>query len=158
MADILARPRVVVAEDDPSILDLLCTRLEIAGYHTAYARDGVQALDAIRNVQPAGVLLDINMPKLDGFGVLAQLQRDPHARQVPVLVLSARNAAGDVKRCLGLGAKDYLTKPFSDNMLLSRVARLIRKEQGSQPALPPAAPLAAALLPIEDDEDDAFLI
>jgi len=152
-------PRIVVAEDDPAILDLVRTRLEIAGYETFYARDGFRALEKIIAVQPAGVVLDINMPGLDGFGVLTRLKRDPRTRDIPVLVLSARNAGEDVARCVKLGAKDYLTKPFEDRMLLARVARLVRKS-APQPAqgpvglqMPMQAPVAPTL-----PENDSYLI
>ena len=118
--------KVLIAEDDPAVLDLLTTRLELAGYKTFGARDGHQALDALRSGQPDGMILDLNMPRLDGFGVLAEINRRPLDRQPPILVLTARNAAADVKRCLSLGAKDYLAKPFRDEVLLARVARLIR--------------------------------
>ena len=80
---------------------------------------------------PQGVILDIGMPFMDGFGVLSALQASAKLRPTPVLVLTARNAADDVKRAIRLGAKDYMTKPFDDARLLSRVARLVR---GAQPA------------------------
>jgi two-component system OmpR family response regulator len=70
------------------------------------------------------MILDINMPELDGFGVLEALGQD--AGLTPILVLTARHAAEDVRRAIGLGAKDYLAKPFSESQLLARVARLLR--------------------------------
>jgi two-component system OmpR family response regulator len=75
---------------------------------------------------PDGVVLDINMPGMDGFGVLEVIRSDVKLRHVRVLVLTARHAAEDVKRALSLGAKDFLTKPFNDGQLTARVARLLR--------------------------------
>ncbi len=118
--------KILIVEDDPSLLELLTTRLELAGYRTACARDGYQGLEALNGVQPDAIVLDLNMPRLDGFGVLAALNKRPLDKQPPVLVLTARNAADDVRRCLSLGAKDYLAKPFKDAHLLARVARLLR--------------------------------
>lgn len=121
-----SRPRIVVAEDDEAVLELVRTRLEIAGYAVSYARNGHAALEVIRSVQPAALVLDLNMPGLDGFGVLTALRSQKTRALLPTLVLTARHAAEDVKRCLSLGAKDYLAKPFKDKDLLIRVGRLVR--------------------------------
>ena len=118
--------RLLIAEDDPSVMELLTTRLELAGYRTWSARDEVQALELVTTVQPDGMILDINMPRLDGFGVLRALSQRPKSKQPPVLMLTARNAMDDVKRCVSMGARDYLSKPFKDAVLLNRVARLLK--------------------------------
>ena len=117
--------KILIVEDDLAVLDLLTTRLVIAGYRTTAAKDGYRALDALSAALPDAIVLDINLPHLDGFGVLERLSRRAPADRPPVLVLTARNAAHDVARCLVLGAKDYLAKPFEDAQLLTRVARLV---------------------------------
>jgi DNA-binding response OmpR family regulator len=127
--------KILIAEDDPGVLDLLTTRLELAGYRTFGARDGHRALEALSNFQPDAMILDLNMPHLDGFGVLTELNRRPSQKQPPTLVLTARNAAADVQRCLSLGAKDYLAKPFNDAVLVARVARLVRTRQRPAPSI-----------------------
>lgn len=119
--------RIFIVEDDPHILDLLRTRLEIAGYDTRWARDGGEAFHAIPVAQPAGVILDIGLPSMDGFEVLRRLQACPTSKDIPVMMLTARHAAADVRHALDLGARDFLAKPFSDQVLLARVARLIRR-------------------------------
>lgn len=129
-----SRPRIFVAEDDPGTLDLILTRLTLAGYEVAYGRDGREAVRGIRANLPAGVVLDINMPNLDGFGVMKNLQDNPVGARLPIMVLTARHAPEDVTRALALGARDFLAKPFKDEQLLARVARLIR----------PPGPLKAA--------------
>jgi two-component system OmpR family response regulator len=121
-----ARVSIVVAEDDPSICDLIRTRLELDGYDVHTAHDGPEALERIFAVQPRGVVLDINMPGLDGFGVLEALRATDDFIIPPVLFLTARHLAGDISRALSLGAKDYLTKPFTEADLTARVARLLR--------------------------------
>lgn len=117
--------RVLVVDDDRSILDLVVTRLQIAGYRTAFARDGAAALDAVRVAAPHAMVLDLNMPGIDGFDVLRRL-KELGLPTPPTLVLTARNAPRDVSEIIRLGARDYLTKPFRDQDLLARVARLLR--------------------------------
>jgi len=120
------RRRVLVAEDDPGIRELIRARLTTAGYDTHTAHNGREALQRIRALKPDGLILDINMPELDGFGVLEALKAEEALKRLPVLVLTARHGAEDVKRAVGLGAKDFLTKPFNDGQLIARVARLLR--------------------------------
>ena len=126
MADPRA-PRIFIAEDDESILELLVTRMRLAGYHTSQEKDGYSALEAIRRAPPAACILDVNMPRMDGFQVLKRLRADPMTAHVPVLILTARRAPDDIKTAIQLGATDYLTKPFNDEQLLARVARLLRR-------------------------------
>jgi two-component system OmpR family response regulator len=122
---------VLVVEDDVMIRELIRTRLEIAGYSVAWAATGPEGLQACLHAPPRALVLDVNLPGLSGFDLLQQLQTK---RRVPppTLMLTARHAAGDVKRAIALGAKDYLTKPFDDAQLLRRVARLLRTPR--QPA------------------------
>lgn len=122
------KSRLLVVDDDPMMLELLVTRLELAGYAVSTARDGLEALRRVHEYRPQGVILDINMPRLDGFGVLEQL----NTRRWPVLVLTARNQTSDVQKAITLGARDFLSKPFKDNQLLLRVARLLRSS-GTEP-------------------------
>ena len=119
--------RILVAEDDPLVLELITTRLEIAGFRTFYARDGFEALAKLAELRPSAMVLDINMPRLDGFGVLKEMKRMAAVRNTPTLVLTARNQPDDVKTAIGLGARDFMTKPFHHNLLITRVARLLRK-------------------------------
>lgn len=119
------QPRILVAEDDTGIRDIIRTRLHLAGYGVETVRTGIDALTRIDTWKPHALVLDINMPDLDGFGVLETLKQRG-TRPPPTLVLTARHAGEDVKRAVGLGAKDYLTKPFTEGQLLARVARLLR--------------------------------
>ena len=124
MAD-CERPAIVVAEDDLSILNLVCLLTAEAGFLPLPAGNGLEALELITSCRPAAVILDISMPKLDGKGVLAQM-RDRCLRY-PVLMLTAQNSAAEVERCLQLGARDYLTKPFEDDLLIHRLKRIMAK-------------------------------
>lgn len=132
------KARVFVAEDDRGVLDLVVTRLTLAGYDTAYGRDGWEAVAGIQQIRPAAIVLDINMPNLDGFGVLEVLRKKTELATIPVMVLTARNAPDDVQRALALGARDFLAKPFDDAQLLARVARLLRPRRQASVQADPA--------------------
>lgn len=119
-----ARPRLVIADDSHDIRDLVRTRLGAAGYEVHTAKTGVEAVSRVLTVTPHAMLLDINMPVMDGFGVLEELKT--RRKVLPILMLSARHAEDDVRRAVALGAKDYLSKPFTEGQLLARVARLLR--------------------------------
>ena len=127
------RRRIFIAEDDRNLLELLTTRLTLAGYEISFGRDGWEALDGIHSTRPAAIVLDINMPRLDGFGVLRHLKKTPSVANIPVMMLTARNAPNDIREALAHGANDYLAKPFKDAMLLARVARLLRVRPPTRP-------------------------
>lgn len=125
-------PRIFVADDDRAVLDLITTRLALAGYHTMQARDGWEALDGIYASRPAAVVLDIGMPRLDGLGVLRHLRKTRTFESLPVMMVTARNTPIEVRSALELGARDFLAKPFEDAQLLSRVARMLRRRVSPQ--------------------------
>jgi DNA-binding response OmpR family regulator len=125
-AEATAAPaRIVIAEDDPDVVRILDSRLQASGYQTVLAFDGKQALDAIGTSAPDMVLLDLMLPRLTGFEVLAALKKRGGPKP-PIVVLSARGREEDVTRAFDLGADDYITKPFGPEELLARVARLLR--------------------------------
>jgi two-component system OmpR family response regulator len=117
--------RVLVVDDDPNLLELVRTRLELAGCATHGARNGIEALAGIAEFQPEAMVLDINMPVLDGFGVLTRMRERGLTEKVRTMVLTARNNPPDVAHAIQLGARDDLSKPFKDAQLLLRVARLL---------------------------------
>ena len=154
----MARTRILVVEDDPIILDLITTRLDIAGYDTYFARDGFEGLARLHELRPSGMVLDINMPRLDGFGLLRKMRLE--GLNTPTMVLTARNQPDDVKKAISLGAKDFLAKPFKDDQLLQRVGRLLRRAPPRSVKPPPEpAPVGPApvMLPI-DDGPEPFLL
>jgi DNA-binding response OmpR family regulator len=136
------RQPVVVAEDDPGIAELICLRLETAGFRCVRAADGGEALDRIFEVKPVFVVLDLGMPRIDGFTVLEVMRKHPLVRHTPVLVLTARHGVEDVRRAIALGANDYLAKPFEPKALYARVTRLLSSESPgrAQPTSSPTAP------------------
>jgi two-component system OmpR family response regulator len=133
----LEAPLVLIVDDDEHIRDLLRTRLELAGLTTLCAGDGSEAMATLANHRPAAMLLDVSMPRMDGFQLLEALRRTRRPPP-PTLMLTARNATEDVQRAIALGAKDYLAKPFDDQMLLRRVRRLLRAATPKPPPAPPS--------------------
>lgn len=118
--------RVVIADDDPTILTLLRTTIENSGMECATAGEGDEALRLIRSLPADAVILDIMMPNMDGLEVLAALRNDGEIAHLPVLVLSALQQETDIVRAFGLGADDYVTKPFSPMEVIARLKRLRR--------------------------------
>jgi CheY-like chemotaxis protein len=118
---------VLVADDDLTIAALLTATLQNCGIHCQIARHGVQALQMAGSLHPDALVLDIVMPHLDGFEVLASLKNDPATRSIPVLLLTARQQEADILRGFGLGAEDYVVKPFNPMELVARLKRLLRR-------------------------------
>ena len=113
-------PTVVVVEDDRRSFDLLRVYLEAAGARVVSARDGEEGLDTVRRLSPAGVILDILLPGIDGWEVLAQLKADPDTAAIPVVVVSMLDERG---RGFALGAAEYLVKPVGKDPLLAALHR-----------------------------------
>ena len=120
------KKRVLIAEDDGLVRETLRTRLSVAGYDVHVARTGVEAMQRILAVQPHVMILDINMPEMDGFEVLEALRTDHPDIKLPVLVLSARRNESDVRRAIELGAHDYVLKAQVEAGVLGRLQRLMR--------------------------------
>ena len=115
---------ILVADDDPQLLRLVERNLELEGYSVLIARDGEQALELVAAHEPDLLLLDIMMPRMDGYTVC---QRVREFSQVPILVVTARGQEQEKVRGLDLGADDYLSKPFSIEELLARVRAVLRR-------------------------------
>src|SRR5215210_1748021 len=118
------RARVLVVEDDADLRDLLRELLQRRGYEVSVAPDGREALRALFEWRPDLVVLDLVLPRLDGWGALERI-RD--ASDVPVLILTARTAEVEKVRGLRAGADDYLTKPFGHQEFVARVEALLRR-------------------------------
>ncbi|GAB4540302.1 MAG: response regulator transcription factor [Anaerolineales bacterium] len=117
---------ILIADDEPRYLRLLEANLRTEGYEVILAQDGIQALEAF-SAQPVDLaLLDVMMPRLDGFGVCQRLREFSN---VPIVMLTARGEEQDRVRGLDLGADDYLVKPFSATELLARVRAVLRRAQ-----------------------------
>ena len=117
---------ILTADDDPQLLRLVMRNLQLEGYDVIGASDGLQALTQIEQQVPDLVLLDVMMPKMDGFTVCHRVRE---FSTVPIIIVTARGQDQDKVRGLDLGADDYLTKPFSIDELLARVRAVLRRTQ-----------------------------
>ena len=120
---------VLAADDNEDILALVAFRLERAGYRVLQARDGDEALRMVMDSRPDMVILDLMMPRLDGYEVTRRIRAadDEATRRMPVMLLTARAQEADVSRGFEAGADDYLRKPFSPQELLARVQAMLER-------------------------------
>jgi len=116
---------ILIVDDEAGVRELLGDALRIAGFETATAPDGMSALTSIRNKKPDLLIIDINMPLMDGFELVERLRST--GDNTPALMLSARADRADITRGLTLGADDYVTKPFGLEELLLRVKAILRR-------------------------------
>jgi DNA-binding response OmpR family regulator len=123
--------RILVIEDNADLAYGLRNNLEIEGYDVEVAADGEEGLERVRRAPPELVILDLMLPRLDGFRVLRAIRAG--ALAMPVLILTARGEEADKVRGLKLGADDYVTKPFGVLELLARVEALLRRNASAQP-------------------------
>jgi DNA-binding response OmpR family regulator len=120
---------ILVVDDDPINRMVLTRDLEREGHRVATAQDGVRALETLRAEPFDIVLLDVLMPKLDGYETLAQIERDDKLRHVPVIMVSALEDIDSVVRCIEMGAADYLPKPFDPVLLRARINGCLTKKR-----------------------------
>jgi DNA-binding response OmpR family regulator len=118
-------PLVLVADDDPDILDLVRYRLERSGYEVATATDGAEAVRLAGELAPALAVLDVMMPSLDGLEATRRLRDDPATADIPVILLTAKAQDADVQEGFLAGADDYIRKPFSPRELSARVQAVL---------------------------------
>ena len=118
---------IVIADDDPTVIDLVRLRLSMAQYHVIAARDAVVALEMVRTKDPLAVILDVQMPGGGGLSLLLKIKSDPRTSSLPVMMLTGERNAETVLQAMDGGADDYMVKPFLPDALLERVSRLVSK-------------------------------
>ncbi len=119
--------KILIVDDEAGVRDLLKDALKLAGFATEVASDGMSALTVLRTYSPDIMIIDINMPLMDGFELVERLRKN--GNEVPVLMLSARADRVDVTRGLTLGADDYVVKPFGLEELVLRLKAILRRSQ-----------------------------
>ena len=129
---------VLVVDDEPMVREVVCTYLSRDGFACHQAADGEEALAAIAEHKPALVVLDVMLPKLDGYSVLAKLRE---TSDVPVILLTARSTETDRLLGLELGADDYVVKPFSPREVAARVRTVLKRVTANAPEPPPVVAL-----------------
>ncbi len=131
-----ARPKILLADDEPDLLALMRETLERQGYDVATALDGVEALVAIRQTMPDIVVLDLVMPRCDGFKVCRELRRDPLFAHLPIIILSAEGSRDRKVEGPDLGADDFITKSMDVRELLARIRMILKRTRRGLDANP----------------------
>ncbi len=116
---------ILLVDDEPDLLEGLSIRLKASGYKVVTAADGLEALKKARSLGPDLILLDLMLPKMDGYKVSRLLKFDGRYSRIPILILSARGQDLDKELATSAGADDYLVKPFSSEELLTRINKLL---------------------------------
>jgi DNA-binding response OmpR family regulator len=125
----MPKPRILVADDDRNVVQIIAVNLRYEGMDVIEAYDGQEALEKVATEKPDLVLLDIMMPALDGIEVCRRLKRNPRTADLPIIMLTAKTMDGDMLAGWEAGADDYLTKPFNPLGLTQRV-KLRLQERG----------------------------
>ena len=116
---------ILLVDDEPDLVQMVSVRLKAAGYNVAVAYDGQQALDYVKQTRPDMIILDLLLPKLDGYKVCRLLKFDERTKGIPILIFTARAQVEDVTLATECGADAYLTKPFEAKTLLSKIQDLV---------------------------------
>ena len=123
----MAREKIILIEDEADILEVIQYNLTREGYKVVTSKDGEQGLAKVRKEAPDLVLLDLMLPGLDGLEVCKKLKEDPVTRSIPIIMVTAKGEESDIVLGLGIGADDYVVKPFSPKELLARVKAVLRR-------------------------------
>lgn len=115
------KPRILIVDDEPDLLSVLHFGLEVEGFDVLEASDGEQGLNMARQHTPDLIVLDLMLPRMDGYKVCRSLKFDERYRRIPVFILSARSGETDRRLALDLGADAYITKPYDMKDLVSRI-------------------------------------
>lgn len=118
---------ILIVEDDPKNLKLIRDLLQIRGYTTLEATDGKQGVDMARAKMPDLILMDIQMPVMDGFEAISILKADPVTKSIPIIALTAFAMQGDREKCIEAGCNDYITKPLDTRAFVTKVKEYLEK-------------------------------
>ncbi len=134
----ISKKKILIVEDEPELVRLISFHMSIAGYEVLSADDGIEALEMCRNNKPDLIILDIMLPRIDGWEVCRRLKQDRRMSNVPIIILSALSEVSDKLKGFDLGSDDYVTKPFSPRELVVRVKRVLARAE--------ARPLSAKVI------------
>ncbi len=116
---------ILIIEDEPDMVGMIKMRLEAAGYETKEALDGQEGLALAREEEPDLIILDLMLPKLDGYKLCRMLKFDEKYRHIPIIMFTAKAQEGDIKLGKEVGVNAYITKPFESQVLLSKIKELL---------------------------------
>ncbi len=148
----MTKPLILIVDDEVGVRELLTDALSLGGYDTLEAKDGMSALTLIRKNKPDLLIIDINMPIMDGFELLERVRESKNL--VPAIMLTARKDRTDVSRGLRLGADDYVTKPFGLEELLLRVQAVLRR---SNPGIEEFSILTCGPISLNEETYEVYL-
>ena len=123
----MSKKKIVIVEDEPDILEVLSYNLKREGYDVSATLDGIQGLELIEKVEPDLVLLDLMLPGMDGLEICRHVKSNNKLAKIPIIMVTAKGEESDVVLGLGIGADDYIAKPFSPRELVARVKAAIRR-------------------------------
>lgn len=152
----MAAARILIVEDEESLARLVAEALKRQGYDCSVVHDGDSALDAAAEMLPDLIVLDIMLPRLDGFEVTRRLKGDRATREIPIVMLTARRDEDDVVAGLEMGASDYLRKPFSVAELSARVKAQLRRGSEGLAAAGAGEKIAVGDLEIDATREEVF--
>lgn len=122
------KKKILIVEDEKPIVEYIEALLGLSGYETIVAMDGRRAIDTARESFPDLILLDVMLPKLNGFDVCKIIRQDPALAKTPVVMLTSLNQVGDIDKAYEVGATDYITKPFDSNKLIPKIKKNLGEE------------------------------
>jgi len=123
---------ILIADDDPAIVKLLQTILEMNKFNVISTYDGRAALDKAKELNPDLIILDIDMPEMNGLEVLEEVKNNPSTQTIPIIMLTARTMGDDFEKAMEKNADWYIAKPFRKEHLLEKIALLLEKYQNPQ--------------------------
>ena len=123
----MAKKRILLVDDEKDLVETVTFRLEAAGYEVIPAYDGQEALDKARKEKPDLIILDLMLPKMDGYKVCAMLKRDQRYMNIPIIMFTARAQESDEKLGYECGANAYITKPFQHEAVLAKIKELLKE-------------------------------
>jgi two-component system response regulator MprA len=125
LLNLTRRKKILVVEDEPQLAESLEARLQLEGFHVVKAADGKEGVDQARTHQPDLVIMDLMLPKVNGFDACKMIKADGRTKHIPVLVLTALQTLGDTNDAFDSGADDFLAKPCTGEKLLAKVRKLL---------------------------------
>lgn len=125
----MASKKVLLVDDEVDFVDIVRTRLEANNFEVSVAYDGEEALEKVKEDRPDLIILDIMMPKINGFDVCRKLKTDQNYKDIPIIMLTAKFQANDIKFATAMGANAYITKPFEPQALLEEMRALLKLKE-----------------------------
>lgn len=129
----MQKKHILLAEDNKDLAYLVGATLGFLGYEVTIARDGIEAVDQAISLSPDLIIMDMLMPRMDGFQAVQQLRRHSETKNIPILAVTALASAKDRERCLASGCDDYISKPFTHKALEGAIERLLRGSSAAKP-------------------------